>query len=84
MPKVKLNLHGLSALEKVAKTRQLVTAMTGNTSLTTPHPTLVQMNTGDDDLETAFADAQTARQKHRPKPASSAIRKKNLKDYCAK
>jgi len=77
MPKVKLDLHGLSALEKIAKTRQLVTAMTGNTGFTTPHPTLVQMTTGDDDLETAFADARTARQTAQTK--TSFVRDKEEK-----
>lgn len=62
MPKVKLNLKDLSTLEKVAKARQIVTSLTGNSSFTTPHPTLVQMTTGADSLETAFSDVQTARQ----------------------
>ena len=62
MPKVKLNLRGLSPLEKVAKARQIVTALTGNPGFTTPHPTLAQVTAGADDLETAYSDAQTARQ----------------------
>ncbi|HST22245.1 MAG TPA: fibronectin type III domain-containing protein, partial [Blastocatellia bacterium] len=62
MPKVKLNLQGLSALEKVAKVRQLVTSLTGNANFTTPHPTLAQLTAGADGLEAAYSDAQTARQ----------------------
>jgi hypothetical protein len=62
MAKVKLNLQRLSALEKVAKARQIVTALTGNANFTTPHPTLAQVTSGADNLETAYADAQTARQ----------------------
>ena len=62
MPKVKLNLQRLSTLEKVAKARQIVTSLTGNAHFTTPHPTLVQMTTGADDLEAAYSDVQTAKQ----------------------
>lgn len=62
MPKVKLNLHGLSAVEKAAKARQIVIAMTGNANFTAPHPTLAQLTAGADDLEAAYSDAQTARQ----------------------
>ena len=62
MPKVKLNIRNLSPLEKVAKARQIVTSLTGNASFTTPHPTLAQVTTGADDLESAYSDAQTARQ----------------------
>ena len=62
MPKVKLNLQSLSTLEKVAKARQIVSALTGNSSFTTPHPTLAQLTAGADDLETAYSDVQTARQ----------------------
>lgn len=62
MAKVKLNLNGLSTTEKVAKAHQIVSAMTGNPDFTTPHPTLVQVTTAADNLDTAFSDAQTARQ----------------------
>lgn len=62
MPKAKLNLKSLSALEKAAKARQMVSSLTGNASFTTPHPTLAQVTAGADDLEAAYMDAQTARQ----------------------
>ena len=62
MSKVKLNLHGLSAVEKAAKARQIVIAMTDNASFTAPHPTLAQLTAGADDLEAAYSDVQTARQ----------------------
>lgn len=62
MPKVKLNLHGLSAAEKAAKARQIVIALTGNASFTAPHPTLAQLTAGADELEAAYSDAQAARQ----------------------
>lgn len=62
MAKVKLNLKSLSTTEKIAKARQIVTAMTGNPDFTTPHPTLAQVTAVADDLDTAFSDAQAARQ----------------------
>ena len=62
MAKVKLNLINLSTTEKIAKARQIVSAMTGNANFTTPHPTLTQVTTATDDFDSAFADAQAARQ----------------------
>lgn len=62
MPRVKLNLKGLSALEKIAKARQIVTALTGNASFPTPTPPLTKVTAAADALETAYADTQTARQ----------------------
>lgn len=62
MPKVKLNIRTLSTTEKVAKARQIVTALTTNPSFTTPQPPLATLTTVADDLETAFNDVQTARQ----------------------
>jgi hypothetical protein len=62
MAKVKLNIRTLSTTEKVAKARQIVTALTGNPSFTTPQPDLATLTAAADDLETAFGDVQTARQ----------------------
>lgn len=62
MPRVKLNIRSLSTTEKVAKARQIVTALTGNPSFTTPHPALAAITAAADELETAFGDVQTARQ----------------------
>lgn len=62
MPKVKLNIRSLSTTEKVAKSRQIVTALTGNPSFATPQPPLTALTSAADDLETAFGDVQTARQ----------------------
>jgi len=62
MAKVKLNVRGLSITEKVAKARQIVKALTDNAFFTTPQPPLAAITTAANDLETAFGDAQTARQ----------------------
>lgn len=62
MPKVKLNLKSLSTSEKVDKTHLIVKALTGNASFTTPQPALATVTTAANDLDTAFGDAQTARQ----------------------
>jgi hypothetical protein len=62
MTKVKLNLRSLSTTEKVAKARQIVSALTGNADFATPQPSLAQVTAAADNLETAYAEAQTARQ----------------------
>ncbi|MBD0373266.1 MAG: fibronectin type III domain-containing protein [Pyrinomonadaceae bacterium] len=62
MPKVKLNFRGLSVPEKIARARQIVTAMTGNPNFPSPQPTLAQVNSSIDELEEAHATAQAARQ----------------------
>lgn len=62
MAKVKLNLRTLSTIEKAAKARQIVTAMTGNPNFATPHPTLAQVTAATDELDAAYSDAQAARQ----------------------
>jgi hypothetical protein len=62
MPKVKLNISRLSVMEKIARCRQIVTAMTGNTNFPTPNPTLTAVTAAIDNLEAAFQAAQAARQ----------------------
>jgi hypothetical protein len=61
MAKVKTNLRKLTALEKVALARQVVTGMTGNASFTTPAPALTAITTAATALETAYNAALTAR-----------------------
>ncbi len=65
MAKVKLNLRNLTIPEKVARARQIVAAMTGNSNFPTPNPTLASVTTAIDALETADADAQAARREAR-------------------
>ena len=62
MAKVKLNIKDLSVPEKVARARQIVTALTGNPNFPSPQPTIAQTTTAIDDLEDAYATAQAARQ----------------------
>lgn len=62
MAKLKLNFSRLSLSEKIAKARQIVTALTGNTNFPTPSPALSVVTTAIRDTETAAAEAQQARQ----------------------
>jgi hypothetical protein len=61
MARVKLNLRNLSVTDRIAKGRQIVTAMTNNARFATPNPLLSDVTTSLDDLERAFALIQTAR-----------------------
>ena len=45
MAKLKLNLRKLAVPEKIARARQIITALTGNASFATPHPTLGTVTT---------------------------------------
>lgn len=61
MARVKLNLRKLSITEKIAKGRQIVTAMTNNARFANANPPLSDVTTTLDDLEKAFALVQAAR-----------------------
>lgn len=61
MSKLKLNLRRLSVPEKVARGREIITNMTGNTSFPSPQPTLATAKTATDDLESAQQEQQTAK-----------------------
>jgi hypothetical protein len=62
MAKIKLNLSTLSIPHKLGKAQQIVAALTGNASFATPSPSLANITTAINDLSTAYADAQAARQ----------------------
>jgi hypothetical protein len=62
MAKPKLSLRELSLPEKITRAHQVVAALTGNADFPSPNPTLAQLTTAIDELETAQADAQAARQ----------------------
>ena len=62
MSRIKLNFRQLSIPDKIAKARQIITALTGNPSFATPTPPLATVTTAIDDLESSHADAQTAKQ----------------------
>lgn len=69
MARIKLNLNRLSLAEKIAKARQIIAALTGNASFSTPTPALSLVTSVIDDLEAAAAAAQTARQVAKTKTA---------------
>lgn len=62
MAKVKLNIRGLSVPDRIAKAQQIVKFLTGNADFPTPQPTLAAVTAAIGDLQTAFANAQSAKQ----------------------
>lgn len=62
MAKIKLNFGNLSIPEKIARARQMVTALTGNADFASPQPPLADVTSTIDDLETAYSDTLVARQ----------------------
>lgn len=61
MSRVRLNLKSLTVTEKVAKGRQIVTAMTDNASFPNPNPPLPDMTAALDELSQAYALVQAAK-----------------------
>jgi|SRR5215813_6515001 len=61
MARIRLNLKNLSITDKLAKGRQIVTAMTNNTSFPNPNPPLTEITTALDELTQAFALVQAAK-----------------------
>jgi hypothetical protein len=61
MARVRLNIRNLSITDKIAKGRQIVTAMTNNATFQTPHPPLQDVTTALDDLEKASGLVQAAK-----------------------
>jgi len=61
MARIRLNLRNLTITEKVAKGRQIITAMSNNASFPSPSPALTQIATKLDDLDNAFALVQSAK-----------------------
>lgn len=62
MAKVKLDLRSLSIPEKVAKIRQIITALTNNPDFPTPQPSLASLTALADEMEASYTDAQASRQ----------------------
>jgi hypothetical protein len=60
MARIRLNLKKLSVNDKLAKGRQIVTAMTNNASFPNPNPPLTQVAVTLDELTQAFALVQSA------------------------
>jgi len=61
MARIRLNLKNLTIPEKVAKGRQIVTAMTNNTSFPNPTPALADVTARLDQLDKAFGSVQAAK-----------------------
>lgn len=61
MPRIRLNLRNLSVTDKIAKGRQIVTALTNNASFPNPHPSLADVNAALDRLATAYALVQSTK-----------------------
>lgn len=61
MPRIRLNLNRLTITEKIAKGRQVVTALTNHTSFPTPIPSLADITAALNNLEKALGEVQAAR-----------------------
>jgi hypothetical protein len=61
MARVRLNLRSLSLTDKIAKGRQIVTAMTNNASFPNPNPSLADVTTAVEELEKTSAAVQAAK-----------------------
>lgn len=61
MARIRLNLKSLSVTDKVAKGRQIVTAMTNHASFPSPNPPLTEVTTLLDELAQASALVQAAK-----------------------
>lgn len=61
MARIRLNLRNLSIPSKIAKTRQIVTAMTENKNFANPTPSLTDVSAAASALEEAAAQVQSAR-----------------------
>lgn len=62
MAKVKLNFRRLSVPEKVAKARQIATAMSGNARFPNPNPPLAAITAGANSLDDAYTTLQATKQ----------------------
>jgi hypothetical protein len=61
MARIRLNLKNLSVTDKIAKGRQIVTAMTNNASFPSPNPPLTEVTSLLDELNQAFSMVQSAK-----------------------
>jgi fibronectin type III domain protein len=61
MARIRLNLRNLTISEKIAKGRQVVTALTNNASFPTPTPPLSDVTAGLDDLDKASTQVRSAK-----------------------
>ena len=62
MPKVKLNIRGLSIPERIARAQQIVKSMTDNPAFPTPQPPLAEVTAAINKAATDYANSQAAKQ----------------------
>jgi hypothetical protein len=78
LSKIKLNLRSLSVPEKVARARQIVTALTGNADFASPQPALADVTASVNALETAYNEAQVARQEAKAKTSAQGQKEEEV------
>lgn len=74
MSRIKLSLASMSIPEKIARSQQIVTAMTGNSHFTAPHPPLAEVTAAINELEAASTAAQAARQEAKSRTAAQTMK----------
>ena len=67
MSKIKLNFSRLPLTEKIARARQIIAALTGNSNFPTPTPALATATAAVDDFEEAYVATQAVRQELKAK-----------------
>src|SRR5215813_9312077 len=72
MPRIKLNIRNLSVPDKVARGRQIVTAMTNNANFSNPHPSLSDVVASLATLEQAHTSLQAAKADVKAKATAQA------------
>ena len=78
MARIKFNLRNLSIPEKIARSQQIVAALTGNPNFNAPHPPLAQVTAAIDELEAASNAAQAARQEAKARTAAQNVKEEAL------
>ena len=78
MARIRLNLRSLSIPEKIARSQQIVAALTGNPNFNAPHPPLAQVTTAIGELEAASNAAQAARQEAKVRTAAQNAKEEAL------
>jgi hypothetical protein len=81
MARIRLNLRNLSVTEKIAKGRQIATALTNNASFPNPHPSLTDVTAATDELEKAYASVQAAKRRSARVSSLRTMRKGNWTSF---
>ncbi|HYY93693.1 MAG TPA: hypothetical protein VE713_04180 [Pyrinomonadaceae bacterium] len=78
MSRIKFNLRHLSIPEKLARSQQIVAALTDNPNFSAPHPPLAQVTAAINELEAATNAAQAARQEAKARTAAQQAKEEAL------